>query len=99
MYTILTTQLFPPGATPGDDKPKCSSEHAKYCTDAKEYSGLMDRILSLDFDYIIMCYGDIIDNPGSSKNILKSACQAVLSETSERWVVTNSFFSFLGSNK
>jgi len=97
VYTILTTQLFPP--SPGDDKPKCSPEHAKYCTNAKEYSALIDRLLSLDFNYIIMCYGEIIDNPGSAKNILKSACQTVLTDVSERWGVTNSFFSFLGSNK
>jgi len=101
VYSILTTQLFPP--TLEDDRPKCSTEHAKYCTDAKLFSALMERLLALDFHYIVMVYGNIIglsmtENPGSAKDVLRNACQAILSEVSERWAVTNSIFSFLGSN-
>jgi len=100
VYSILTTQLFPP--TSEDDKPKCSAEHSKYCTEVNVFSTLMDRLLSLDFHYILMVYGDIIglsmtENQGSAKDVLRSACKAVLTEVSERWTVTNSFFSFLGS--
>jgi len=50
-----------------------------------------------------MVYGDIIgltmtENQGSAKDVLRNACKDVLAEVSERWTVTNSFFSFLGSN-
>jgi len=101
VYTILTTQLFPPSLE--DDRPKCSTEHSKYCTDAKLFSALMERLLSLDFHYIVMVYGNIIglsmtENPTSAKEVLKNACQLVLGEVSERWTVTNTLFSFLGSN-
>jgi hypothetical protein len=95
VYSLLATQLFPPSQE--DDKPKCSEEHRKYCTDGKEFSKLMDSLLSLDFNFIVMYYGDIIDT--SAKDILKSACISVMTEVSERWSVTNSLFSFIGSNK
>jgi len=95
VYSILTTQLFPP--TLEDDRPKCSTEHAKYCTDAKLFSALTERLLALDFHYIIMVYGNIIglsmtENPGSAKDVLRNACQLILSEVSERWAVTNTLF-------
>jgi len=95
VYSLITTQLFPTSSD--DDKPKCSEEHRKYCVDAKEFSTLLQRILLMDFDYIIMCYGDIIES--SAKHVLKDACETVLKDVQERWSVTNSFFSFVGSNK
>jgi len=95
VYSLLATQLFPP--SPEDDKPKCSEEHRKYCTDGKEFSKVMDTLLHLDFNFIVMFYGDIIDT--SAKDVLKSACVAVLAEVNDRWGVTNTLFSFIGSNK
>jgi len=84
----ITTQLFT--MDPADDRPKLSDEHQKYCTDAREFSTFVERIMLIDFDTIVMTFGDIIDR--SAKQILKDACNRVLSEVSDRWSLTNSFF-------
>lgn len=50
-----------------------------------------------------MVYGTVIgasitETPTSAKEVLDTACKLVLNEVSERWSVTNTFFSFIGSN-
>jgi hypothetical protein len=97
VVSIISSQLFPPTAE--DEKPMCSWEHQKYCTDAKVFSDLRESLLRLGFNSIIMVYGDTLDSPNAAQESLKSAFQVVINEVSERWGITNSLLSFVGSKK
>jgi len=97
VVSIISSQLFPPTAE--DEKPMCSWEHQKYCTDAKVFADLRESLLRLGFNSIIMVYGDTLDSPNAAQEAIKNAFQVVINEVSERWGITNSFLSFVGSNK
>jgi len=91
----LATQFF----VEAPDKPMCSPEHTIYCTAVKPFEASCNRILSWDFQCLIMSHGTILDDPQKAQEAFKHATDSVVAKVNDRWSITNTVFSLFGSKK